>query len=111
MNPADPLRSPLLVKAVTPHGTATEAPLRTRAHPAYSSLETWVQFARSAEGTAQPEPTPKIAEPRKLPDLEAKGDAFGQDSKSEPSKPAKAAADDPFDPAPTRRITGTTNHT
>jgi hypothetical protein len=99
VNPADPLKSPLLVNAITPHGTATEAPLRSRVHPAYASLETWVRFARSTEGTAEPEPTPKFAEPRKLPDLEAKGDVFGQDSKSEPPKPAKSAADDPFDPA------------
>jgi hypothetical protein len=99
VNPADPLKSPLLVNAVTPHGTATEAPLRARAHPAYTALESWVRFARSTEGTAQPEPAPRFAEPRKLPDLEAKGDTFGQDSKSEPPKPAKSAADDPFDPA------------
>lgn len=99
VNPADPLKSPLLVNAVTPHGNGTEAPLRSRAHPAYASLETWVQFARSVEGTAQPEPAPRFGEPRKLPNLEAKGDAFGQDSKSEPEKPAKSAADDPFDPA------------
>ena len=97
VNPADPLKSPLLVNAITPHATAALAPLRSRAHPAYAALESWVQFARSPEGTAQPELTP--AEPRKLPDLETKGNAFGQDSKSEPPKPAKSAADDPFDPS------------
>lgn len=100
VTPADPLRSPLLVNAVTPHGTATEAPLRSRTHPAYASLETWVRFARSVEGAAPSDPPPgKFAEPRKLPEAVAKGDVFGQDSKSVVPKPAKTEADDPFDPA------------
>jgi hypothetical protein len=99
VNPADPLRSPLLVNAVSPHGGATDAPLRSKSHPAYASLETWARFARSPEGTSQPEPTARPAEPRLLPNLEAKGDAFGQDSKSVPPKPGKSATDDPFDPA------------
>lgn len=108
VNPADPAASPLLTKAVTPHGTATEAPFKTRTHPAFQTLETWARFARTPEGTGQPDdprPVPRSPEPRKLPHLgdgkpEAKGsEVFGQESKSVPPKPAKAPGDDPFDPA------------
>jgi hypothetical protein len=106
VDPADPAASPLLKKALTPHGTADVPPFKTRQHPAYQTLEIWAHFARAPEGTPQPEgpvPVPSPPEPRRLPDLgegksDAKGsDAFGQDSKS--SKPAKEPGDDPFDPA------------
>jgi hypothetical protein len=104
VNAADPLASPILLKAVTPHGTATEAPVKTKGHPAYQTLETWARFARSPDGTQQPEPllAKDAAEPKKLPDLPPPpptGDAFGQDSKSAPLKPTKPAGSDPFDPA------------
>jgi hypothetical protein len=99
VNPADPTASPLLVKALTPHGNATEAPLRVRTHPAYQSLETWARFARAPDGT----PAPLPGEPRKLPDLgsetPASAEAPGKDDKSLPAKPVKAQGDDPFDPA------------
>ena len=117
INPADPARSPLLMKAVAAHGSADEAPLKTRAHPAFRTLETWVRFARAPEGTAEPEGPPDLepAEPRKLPDLAAEklgpvvpatakvpppgATVFGQDSKTVPPKPVKTAPADPFDPA------------
>jgi hypothetical protein len=108
LDPADPAASPLLKKALTPHGTADSPPFKTRNHPAYQTLEIWARFARAPEGTPPPDeplPLPHPPEPRKLPELgegkpEAKGsDAFGQDSKSAPPKPAKAPGDDPFDPA------------
>jgi hypothetical protein len=108
VNAADPAASPLLSKAATPHGTATEAPFKTRNHPALQTLEIWARFARAPEGTPPPNdplPLPHPPEPRKLPELgdskpEAKGsEVFGQDSKSVPPKPAKAPGDDPFDPA------------
>lgn len=118
VNPTDPAASPLLVKAVTPHGGATDAPFRTRNHPAFPALETWVRFARAPEGTPAPTapiPAREPAEPKKLPDLSADppgpvvpaggkppapppGEAFGQDSAT-PARPTKPAADDPFDPA------------
>ena len=47
VNPADPAASPILTKSVTPHGTATEAPFKTRGHPAYQTLEVWARFARA----------------------------------------------------------------
>jgi hypothetical protein len=114
VNPKDPATSPILTKAVTPHGTATEAPFKSRSHPAYQTLETWVRFARSPEGTTAPD-SPLPAEPQKLPDLGPEkaesfavpavrlqgptAEKFGQDSKTQASAPPKPAADDPFDPA------------
>jgi hypothetical protein len=103
VNPADPAASPILLKAVTPHGGATDAPIKTRAHPAYQTLEAWVRFARAPEGTAVPAP----AEPMKLPDLPPEKpaatplptEAFGTDSKTVPPRPTKTEAADPFDPA------------
>jgi len=103
VNPADPTASPILAKALTPHGGATEAPLKGRTHPAYQALETWARFARAPEGTRAPEPLVAAPmEPRKLPDLDTTpgrpGDVFGKDSKSVSPKPLKNPVDDPFDP-------------
>jgi hypothetical protein len=109
VNPKDPAASAILTKAVTPHGTGTEAPFKTRSHPAFQALEIWANFARAPDGTAAPERT-QPAEPRKLPDLEPaaarspakappSSDGFGQDSNSVPGKPVKNQAADPFDPA------------
>jgi hypothetical protein len=120
LNPADPGASPLLVKALTPHGGAADAPFRSRAHPAYPALESWVRFARAPEGTQAPDGPllpPDPAEPRKLPDLSGgppgpvvpaagktpatppPGETFGQDSTTPVPRPTKAVPDDPFDPA------------
>jgi hypothetical protein len=114
VNPKDPAASPILIKAVTPHGTATEAPFKTRSHPAYETLETWARFARSPEGSAPPE-SPLPDEPRKLPAsaLDAAepfavpavrlsaptAEKFGEENKTRPGSLPKPAADDPFDPA------------
>jgi hypothetical protein len=107
VNPADPAASPILAKAITAHGTATDAPFKGRTHPAYQTLAIWARFARAPEGTPPPDdplPSARPAEPRKLPELgdgkiDAKGsEVFGQESKSAP-KPAKSPTDDPFDPA------------
>ncbi len=100
VNPKDPAASPILTKALLPHGKATEAPFKTRTHPAYQALEVWAQIARATEGTAVPE-VPTAAEPGKLPDVVAPGspqstERFGQDSKPAASK---NAVPDPFDPA------------
>jgi hypothetical protein len=114
VNAKDPATSPILTKAVTPHGTATEAPFKTRTHPAYQTLETWVRFARAPEGTTAAE-APFPPEPRKLPDLGPDKavpfavpavrlagpttEKFGQDSKTPVGPAPKPPADDPFDPA------------
>jgi hypothetical protein len=113
INPKDPMASPLLTKAILPHGTATEAPFKTRNHPAYQALETWVRFARAEEGTSAPE-APIVTEPKKLPEIDKpeaifpdkpavkstnpSSDSFGQDSTTTP-KPGKRQPTDPFDPA------------
>jgi hypothetical protein len=104
VNPTDPAKSPILLQAVTPHGSGTEPPIKTRAHPAYQTLETWARFARAPEGTSAPEPLPaakELAEPRRLPELppDKPTEAFGQDSKTVPPRPIRTEATDPFDPA------------
>lgn len=107
VNAKEPASSVILAKAITAHGSATEAPFKTRNHPAFQALESWAQIARAADGTAAPA-TPPVQEPGRLPNLELKtvppksagpGDAFGQDSKSVPPKPVKQQASDEFDPA------------
>jgi hypothetical protein len=112
VNPAVPSASPLLAKAATPHGSATEAPFKTKSHPAYRNLETWARFARAPEGTAAPEDSFAAGHPTETrkqadpfadkptgPVSPASGDSFGQESKSTPPKPVKTQADDEFDPA------------
>jgi len=112
VNPADPAASPLLVKSVTAHGSATEPPFKTKSHPAYRNLETWARFARAAEGTAAPDESfasghpaevrkqaDPVADKPSAPPPPGSGDSFGQESKSTPPKPLKAQADDEFDPA------------
>lgn len=110
VNPKDPGASAILVKAITPHGGATEATFKTRAHPAYQTLETWVRFARSPEGTLEPDEPLPSGEPKKLPEALANGPAktpvpmrpgevFGEESTTIPGKPVKTQASDQFDPA------------
>jgi hypothetical protein len=112
VNPGDPAASPLMVKAATAHGSATEAPFKTKSHPAYRNLETWARFARAPEGTAAPEESFASSHPTEIrkqadpladkptpPTLPGSGDSFGQESKSTPPKPVKTQADDEFDPA------------
>jgi hypothetical protein len=103
VNTKEPESSAILTKALTAHGSATEAPFKVRTHPAYQALESWARIARAPDGTTAPEPS--SSEPRKLPDLGTptpsmlSGEQFGQDSKSVPRKPTKNEASDPFDPA------------
>lgn len=116
INVEDPVKSPLLLKSLTPHGGGTEAPLRARTHPAYTTLETWARLARATEGTTSVPPIPlRLPEPKKLPDLEGPGplpmdvlpasvgpmvktgESFG--TERTPPKPVKGpTVDDPFDP-------------
>jgi hypothetical protein len=42
VNPAQPLASAFLTKAVTVHGEMTQAPFKNRQAPAYRTLEEWV---------------------------------------------------------------------
>jgi hypothetical protein len=54
LNRSNPAASPLLVKAVTPHGTAKEPPLRGKQLPPYKVLELWVHWAVLNEGSPMP---------------------------------------------------------
>ena len=54
VNPKDPAASPILTKALLPHGTATEAPFKTRTHPAYQALAIWAQIARAPMARQRP---------------------------------------------------------
>jgi hypothetical protein len=107
VNPKDPSASAILAKALMAHGNATEAPFKSRAHPAYEALEAWAKIARAPDGTLAPEASAR----QQLPELDAPaagssakappapGEPFGADSKSTPPKPLKNEASDPFDPA------------
>jgi hypothetical protein len=53
--------SPLLVKAIEPHGPAAEPPLRNRQSPAFRNLEDWV---RSVTGNPAGKPDPTLDSPK-----------------------------------------------
>jgi hypothetical protein len=105
INPNDPAKSPLLLKAVTPHGTATEAPFRTRNHPAYVVLEAWAMIARAPEGSMEPAIRVEFNEPKRLPILDksqppaAKTDSFGAARLEAPAVNKPGSPVDPFDPS------------
>jgi hypothetical protein len=107
VTPADPLSSPLLVKSVTAHGGALEAPLKTRKHPAYQALETWVRFARSPEGTLEPNGPVEVRapnpEPNKLPhfdEMPAAPVASGTLTKEDPTVKQAVGFGDEQQPKP-----------
>ncbi len=114
---ANPGASPLLVMAVTPHGKGQEAPMFSKAHPAYKSLELWVHWAAAREGSPvptaiaptvakAPAPIPvaanpiqltgatKPVEPAKVP--AAPVESFAVQPKT--ADPGRINPDDPFDP-------------
>jgi hypothetical protein len=112
VNPTEPAASPLLVKAATAHGSAAEAPFKTKSHPAYRNLETWARVARAPEGTPPSDESfaaghapevrkqaDPIADKPTTPVSPGAGEPFGQESKSTPPKPVKTQPDDEFDPA------------
>lgn len=115
----NPALSPLLTKAITPHGGMKDPPLFARTHPAFKNLELWVHWASLPEGSpaptaipvakpvntaitvaqtppqAMPAERPVSVEPAKLPTFSA--------TSVEPAKPI-ANADDPFDPTAFNRV-------
>jgi len=113
---ADPGASPLLTKAVAAHGKHKDAPLYSKAHPAYKYLEVWAYWATLREGAAmptsipqspivkRPDPAPiqaspialvKVEEPAKVPIQP--NESFGTAPKV--GDAGKLNPDDPFDPA------------
>jgi hypothetical protein len=95
----DPAASPLLVKAVVPHGTSPVPPLTSRNVPPYRLLEAWVKYAVAAPGTtapdlavvsrpAPPETAPPAATPAGPPAEAPKGPTpFAEAGKSSPPSP------------------------
>jgi hypothetical protein len=112
INPEHPLASPLLAKAVTVHGTLSQAPLKGRQAAAYRTLEEWVRLAVGPGAPHEPgapaaEPKPS-AEPPAAEGVVAKPAAPGPPSAfaspppvAPPATPVPASGQpvDPFDPA------------
>lgn len=114
---ANPGASPLLVMAVTPHGKSKEAPMFSKAHPAYKSLELWVHWAAAREGSPVPNTIPQTVAKGPAP-IPAAANPILLTGATKPVEPAKVPAapvenfavqpkaadpgrvnpDDPFDP-------------
>ncbi len=109
VNPANPLASPLLMKAVSVHGDLGQAPLKGRQTPAYRALEEWVQIAVGKGAPAGEPPTPAPAPtPMKTRPVPAEVHAapaapagpssnFAMPPGTSPTPPSREPAD-PFDP-------------
>jgi hypothetical protein len=114
INPARPEASPVLVKAVSVHGEASQPPIKSRQAPAYRALEDWIRATiagnpqlEDATATAAPRSAP--AEQKSIVASESNQPGFAAGaavSSSKPAIPANAAGApspaiplDPFDPA------------
>jgi hypothetical protein len=72
VNRERPAASPLLLKAVSVHGEASQAPLKSRQTPAFRSLEEWVRLAVASNPQPQQQPEPKLESlPQPAPTLQA----------------------------------------
>jgi hypothetical protein len=96
INPAHPPASPLLSKAISAHGSNTQAPLHGRQMAAYRTLEDWVRrtlennphLAGQGVTQASPPPMPPVSPPPAL----AKGDsAWGTLTRATPNHQASPA--------------------
>ena len=110
---ADPMNSPLLRMALTPHGGQKQPALAGREHPAFGQLQRWVS-------AAMPNPTPvtvasvpaPIPEPAKLPQMKAEPLPPAKPVPPTPvvqavaveAKPLPVKSNDPFDPAKFHRL-------
>jgi hypothetical protein len=118
-----PAASPLLLKAVSVHGEASQAPLKNRQTPAFHTLEEWVRLAVASNPQFQAQPVaaavlePKMESlPQPTPTLQAPlpGEVISAPPAASirsagptpaapppattPQPPADAAPLDPFDP-------------
>ena len=113
---ANPGASPLLIMAVTAHSKGKEAPIFSKEHPAFKSLELWVHWAAAREGSPVPTAIPQTVakapaplpaanpiqltgaikpfEPAKVP--AAPVENFAVQPKA--ADPGRINPDDPFDP-------------
>ncbi len=114
---SNPGASPLLVMAVTAHGKGQEAPMFSKAHPAYKSLELWVHWAAAREGSPVPNTIPQTVVKAPAP-IPVAANPIQLTRATKPVEPANALAvpvenfavqpksadpgrvnpDDPFDP-------------
>jgi hypothetical protein len=104
--------SPLLIKAVSLHGEASQPPIRNRQTAAYKTLEEWVRRTMAdnpqlAQKTPAAIPTEVKAAAGDVPPKEPAGNSDFASNKPavSPSAPAAKAETaplpmDPFDPAP-----------
>jgi hypothetical protein len=105
VNLQQPQGSPLLLKAVTAHGSLAQAPLKSRQAPAYRLLEEWVKQTvetnpqlREKAGLppAAPPPVRPIVPAAPVTEEKTPPSTFGSDQPQEPTEPAGPV--DPFDP-------------
>jgi hypothetical protein len=110
IHPSDPLSSPLLVKALSLHGTASRPPLKDRNTPAYRLLEEWVRLQAAAPMTPAPVSTvstrevlPTAPVPAAVPasaTVTENSGTFAQDRKDDATRSMNGNTPaDPFDPA------------
>ena len=106
---ADPGASAFLRKAITAHGKSKEAPLFSKAHPAYKYLEIWTYWAMQRDGSAMPTSIPDVVakrpeivaattQPLPLKSVEPAKVPADFATEVQPSEPARINSDDPFDP-------------
>jgi hypothetical protein len=114
ITPGRPEASPVLVKAVSVHGEASQPPIKTRQAPAYRAIEDWIRATIAGNpqlGDASATTAPRAAAPEQksvlAPEPIQPGFAGGAPvSSSKPAVPASGAGApsaaiplDPFDPA------------
>ena len=104
VRPENPSASPLLTKAITPHGGARDPSLTGRDHPAFKSLEIWAHWARpAAPPPAQPvavfqsNPPPVAAAPT-FPATTEPAPTLPPPMPTKPTATPRVNTDDPFDP-------------
>jgi hypothetical protein len=90
-----PALSPLLVKAVSPHGGMKDPPLHSRGHPAFRNLDQWA--SRALIPTAAPSKPTTIVQAGATVPAEPAAPAPLPPAETKPA--AKPNANDPFDPA------------
>jgi hypothetical protein len=112
ITPARPEASPVLVKAISVHGEASQPPIKSRQAPTYRAIEEWIHATIAGnpqlEGATTTSAAPlAAAEQKSIPTSEPiqRGFAAGAPvSSSKPAVPAPGARSapiplDPFDPA------------
>jgi hypothetical protein len=114
ITPGRPEASPVLVKAVSVHGEASQPPIKTRQAPAYRAIEDWIRATiagnpqlEGAAATAVPRAAAPEQKSVSAPEPIQPGFAAGAPvSSSKPAIPASGAGApsaaiplDPFDPA------------